>query len=152
MIITAHRKNSINLQLFLENMGFKCFFQHTGEIDDLLVIPDDRIEFLEEVKSYVEQYHHIPYHFCFPVEKGLSDKNDKITFTGDLVGQREFKAVSGDFNLFLFRTEDKNYLWKTYTRKDCPQRAIVTGKPKAIIKSMEGNVINLVSHCRLKEV
>lgn len=155
MIITVHRSNSINLKLFLETLGFESYFMKTGEYDDLLVIPDSRIELLKKVKQYVEHFKFIPYHYALEVgDDGDTVTAEKISFMGACVQTVEFNAVSGRFTLLLFRGENMNVLWKTYREVNTelfqkPPHNI-SGRMKAVIKSKEGNVINLISHCRVK--
>lgn len=174
MIITVHRSNSINLKLFLETLGFESYFMKTGEYDDLLVIPDSRIELLKKVKQYVEHFKFIPYHYALEVgDDGDTVTAEKISFMGACVQTVEFNAVSGRFTLLLFRGEGMNVLWKTYGEVNLPSlpptfskpslggsfstptferklQLSISGRMKAVIKSKEENVINLISHCRVK--
>lgn len=153
-MITAHRKLSVNLKLFLETLGYECYFDKSdGNWDTIIVLGKEDTGFLEVVQDYVERWGFIPYHFALaPTKKGKKKKEDRVSFTGTIAQVKPFKALQGDFCLILFESKSDAYLWKTYT--DSPPESgkhEVNAKVKAIIDGYNGENIKLISHCRLKE-
>lgn len=155
MVIRAHRKLSVNLKLFLETVGYECYFNTSEkDYDELLVVAELSDEFLQNVEDYVGRWGFIPYHFSLaPTKKGKKKKDEKAIFTGNIKETKAFKALQGDFSLVLFEDKSNAYLWKTYT--DSPPQSgkyEVNSKVKAVIDGYHGENLKLISHCRLKEV
>lgn len=154
MVILTKRPDTVNLKLFLETLGFEVYIYRCYEdTDEILVISEERLEFLEAVKSYVERFGYTPYHLALsPRINGERVEGDKVSFKSQVTQMVEFPSITGVFTLVLMETEDTNYLWKTYTSPQLiPFREYsVTGKMKAVITGLKGEVLNLVSHLRLK--
>lgn len=155
MIIKCHRKLTVNLKMFLEKLGFECYYNKSYEnYDEILVVAEDSNKLILRVAEYAEQWGFIPYHFAlkFP-KKGKKCKTDKILSKVRLAEVMEFQALQGNFQLIVFDSKDGNFVWKTYTTQDIGDKQLeMTAKLKAVIAGLEGEVINLVSHCRLKEI
>lgn len=155
MIIKCHRKLTVNLKLFLEKLGYECYYNISSEhYDELLVMAEWSDELLKVVEEYVNKWGFIPYHFALkPKKKGKRSKDEKVTARVKMAEMMEFQALQGNFQLILFDSKGTNYMWKTYTSQNISDKELeMTAKLKAVIAGLEGEVINLVSHCRLKEV
>lgn len=156
MIITTHRKNTTNLKMFFETLGFKSWYLKTHPTcDELYVETGDREDFVSKVRDYVHKYGFVPYHFCVSFNgKGSKWQEEKVEFEGVLTETLEFTSVSGKFQLLGFESEQGNFLWKTYTGKSytfdgSPLK--VTGKFKATITGYNGEIVNLISNARIKQ-
>ena len=156
MKITTHRKNTTNLILFLQQLGFRTFVSNIYQsCDEIMVGKDERQDFLSKVKQYVEKYGFVPYHYTLSFgNEGYGLSVEKVSFEGLLTGTTEFTSVSGKFQLLSFESVDNCFAWKTYSGKeytyppDSP--LIISGKLKAVITGTEGK-INLLSNVRIKE-
>lgn len=154
MIIKCHRKLTVNLKIFLETLGYECYFDRSYEhYDEILVLAPEDTAFLKAVSDYTQRWGFIPYHYSLkPPKKGKRWKEERIASKVSQKECKDFKALQGDFQLILFSGKDGNFVWKTYSRQDLPGTDLdMTAKLKAVIDGLQGEVLNLVSHCRLKE-
>lgn len=155
MIIKCHRKLTVNLRLFLEKLEYECYYNKSFEnYDEIIVMTEDKDELVRRVEDYAQQWGFIPYHFALKLKKkGKKNKEDRVAVKVKMAEIMEFQALQGNFQLILFDSKGTNYMWKTYTSQTLPDTEMeMTAKIKAIISGMNGEVINLVSHCRLKEI
>lgn len=141
--------------MFLEKLGFECYYNRSFEnYDEILVMTDDDNELVARIADYSEQWGFIPYHFALNIKKkGTKCTTERISAKIKLSECIDFTALQGNFQLILFTGKGGNYLWKTYTTQSISDNPLeMTAKLKAVIAGMNGEVLNLVSHCRLKEV
>lgn len=155
--IRCHKTVGASLKLFLDSMNFKSVWNVIDEdYDDLVVFPDKREKLLQFIKEAVEKTGFCPYHVHPDLKykwDGTEVKCEKVGFDGRLVAVTNHENISGDFRLVLFESlEGDNWLTKIYSYdKEFPVGVVhVTGRPKAIIKGLGGEIINLFSHCRVK--
>lgn len=155
MIIKCHRKLTVNLKLFLEKLGYECYYNKSYEnYDEILVAGADKDKLIARVSDYAEQWGFIPYHFALkPRRKGKKHEGDKVSDKVRLVEMKEFEALQGNFQLILMDNKTSNYLWKTYTTQNIGEGDLeLTAKMKAVIAGYKDEKINLISHCRIKEI
>lgn len=144
----------MNLRLFLEKLGYECYYNKSFDnYDEILVTSDNDKELLEAVTDYAERWGFIPYHYALNIaKKGKKWKGDRIASKVKKRDMMEFEALQGNFQLILFDGKDGNFLWKTYTTQNLSDEELeMTAKLKAVIDGYNGEILNLVSHCRLKE-
>lgn len=155
MIIKCHRKLTVNLKLFLEKLGYECYYNRSFDNhDEILVTNCQDSNLLSRIEDYSEHWGFIPYHFSLkPRRKGNKHEGDKVSDKVRLVEMKEFEALQGNFQLILMDNEHNNYLWKTYTNQSIKDGQLELGaKLKAVIAGFNDEKINLISHCRIKEV
>lgn len=147
--ILCHRRTGVNLKLFLEGLGYGCFWENYNENFDYLLVNETN-EFLEAIKKEVESTGFIPYHYTLSPEKdGVAEYGDKVLFTGITTQINEFRNINGTFKLILFEA-DNNYVWKSYSDKDIPVSVSGSGKRVANLTGLKGENLVLFNYGKIK--
>lgn len=148
-----HNRAAMNVQLFLETLGYKSVWNFITEDFSRLSILGDN-DFLRKVKKEAEKTGFCPYHLvisesgkpCFKVN------GEKIDFRGQIVSIYEFENISAPFRLITY-VDSKGlvWLWKYYGLRefDVSRELAVTGKFVATLEGRDG-VINLINDVRMK--
>lgn len=146
-------RNGKSLQIFLEDLGYRTWWDGNGIINVLPETPD-RNKF---VKSVLKEYTNtgwVPYHYALsPASKGKTFSGEKVSFIGKPTQCMEFRNMLGSFHVILFEGEDgNNYVWKSYTGNiPPPERRKISARP--VCKLTKGNkILNLISYVRTYEI
>lgn len=149
MIIEVTRRNAINLQMFLEGLGYKTAFHLLEDTDNVELLVKGESDFLHKVSKYVSDKGFIPYHFTLaPSTKGAVDTN--MPFLAKATQINTFSNTSGKFRLVLFEGKN-NFVWKTYSEVDIPNTEItVSGRYVTSFTGFNGEILNLINYVRVK--
>lgn len=156
--IKCHKKDAVNMKLFLEEFSIKSFWN--GEDNEYIYLTANVESTTDHslLKKIIKEYTYagfIPYHFFYDYEKkGMYVTDERVGVLVYEIVQKKFNSLSGGFNLIYFVGADgNNYLWKCYNKdKEFPSPIFsITGRKKVNLTGKNKEKINLINWVRIKD-